>query len=157
MIVSVLNQPQFVNRRQRIQFVFLKQAEELLLLTSKASSSPKEIRWLTKLRISTALAGHIEIIPLVAECRAQPVAHRAVKVPPRRSSQSFGCLTIGFVVSGTDVTAEYLARGPQMLLWTSKTVSMSPVKCTRPSVCIRGRQSHDPIFGEGGGGGGGQL
>ena len=79
------------------------------------------------------------------------ILYKSFKVPRQRSPQSFGCLTIDFVVSGTDLRSEYLARGPQMLLWTSKTVSMSPVKCTRPSVCIRGRQSHDPIFGEGGG------
>ena len=74
-----------------------------------------------------------------------------LKVPRQRSPQSFGCLTFDFVVSRPDRKPRFRARGPRMYPETSKTVSMSPVKCTRPSVCSE--HSNPKISYLGGGGG----
>ena len=72
------------------------------------------------------------------------------KVLCERSSPSFGCLTIGFAVSRSDLRSEFRVRGSQMCPGTSGTVSMSAVKCTRSSGMLTSHQSHDSYLERGG-------
>ena len=56
------------------------------------------------------------------------------KVLSQRHSESFGCSNLGYDVWPSDRKSEFRVRGSQMHPWTSETVSMYPVKSTRPWV-----------------------
>ena len=74
-----------------------------------------------------------------------------LKVLRQRSSQSLVVSPLDFVVSRSDLKSEYRARGLQMHPGTSETPSVSPVKCTRLSVCSEVSKSMISYLERGGG------
>ena len=63
------------------------------------------------------------------------ILYKSFKVPQQRSNHLLHCDIVAFVVSPPDPKSGFRPRGLQTHPGTTETVSMSPGKCTRSSVC----------------------